>query len=112
MGQRESKISGAILDELKKEGVFAFKIHGSALMMNGLPDIIACVEGMFVGLETKVPEKRSNTSKVQKYVHGLITQSGGIAVVVCGVREAMAVINEVRKGLSNAPSLTATKETA
>lgn len=112
MGQREARISGDILDELKKNQVFAFKVHGSALMMNGLPDIIACVDGMFVALETKVPEKRSNTSMRQRYVHGLIHDAGGIAVVVCGVKEAMAVINEVRQGLSNAPKHPMTKETA
>lgn len=97
--QRESKISGRILDTLRAEGIFCFKVHGSALMMAGLPDIIACVDGMFVALETKVPEKRSNTTPIQKRVQSLIRQAGGVSEVVCGVSEAMVVIRRVRGAL-------------
>lgn len=96
MSQRESRISGDILTAMRKEGVFCFKIHGSALMMVGLPDIIACVDGRFVAMETKVPEKRNNTNEAQKRIHELIRRAGGIAVVVCGVREALGIIDEVR----------------
>lgn len=97
--QRESRISSDILEALRKEGVFCFKVHGGPTMMVGLPDIIACVDGMFVGFETKVPEKRSNTSQVQKHVHELIERAQGHAVVVCGPKEALAVVAGIREGL-------------
>lgn len=57
-------------------------------MMAGLPDIIACVEGRFVGLETKLPDG-GNATPVQKYIHGLIGRAGGKAVVVRSVGEAL-----------------------
>lgn len=60
--------------------------------MAGLPDIIACVEGKFVGLETKLPETRNDTSPIQDRVHEVIRQSGGAATVVCGPAEALAVV--------------------
>lgn len=94
--QGESRISGAIITELRKAGVFAFKIHGSALMMVGLPDIIACVDGRFVAFETKRPEKRKNQTKAQKRIEGLIRRAGGISQVVCGVSEAMGIVDELR----------------
>lgn len=99
MSQRESGISQEIMKTLRKNGVFCFKVHGSALMMAGLPDIIACVDGMFVAFETKVPEKRNNTSAIQKRIHELIAAAGGWVGVVCGPAEAMAAVDGIREGL-------------
>lgn len=94
--QGESRISGAIITELRKAGVFAFKIHGGPMMMIGLPDIIACVDGRFVAFETKRPEKRKNQSIAQKRIQELIRRAGGVSQVVCGVKEAMGIIAELR----------------
>ena len=94
--QRESKISRAITTSLRQEGVFCFKVHGGPMMMVGLPDIIACVDGRFVAFETKVPEKRKNTSVAQDRIHGLIRQAGGVAVVVCSAKEALGIVHELR----------------
>lgn len=98
MGQRESRISQEIAKVLRLNGVFVFKIHGGPTMMAGLPDLIACVDGKFVGFETKVPEKRTNVSPVQQLVHGKIRKAGGLVYVVCGPQEAMAKVTEIREG--------------
>lgn len=94
--QGESKISRAILTALRQEGAFAFKVHGGPMMMVGLPDIIACVDGRFVAFETKVPAKRKNVSVAQQRIHDLIRRAGGVAVVVCGPSEALGIISELR----------------
>lgn len=94
--QPEARISRAILDALKAAGIFSFKVHGGPNQMAGLPDILACVEGIFVGLEVKTPDKRKNTSVRQDYVHGLIEQSGGVTEVVCSVPEAMEIVYRIR----------------
>lgn len=94
--QGESKISRAILTAIRKEGAFAFKVHGGPMMLVGLPDIIACVDGRFVAIETKTPEKRKNVSAAQARIHELIRRAGGVAVVVCGPSEALGIINELR----------------
>ena len=96
MAQPEARISRAIIDALNAEGIFAFKVHGGPTQMAGLPDIIACVEGIFVGFETKRPETRSHTSARQDYVHGLIRSAKGAAVVVCSAKEALAVVADIR----------------
>lgn len=91
MSQRESKLSRKIMDALRLKGVFCFKVHGSEYMMAGLPDIIACVEGKFYGIEVKVPGEESNTSAVQKLVHRQIHDARGEAVVVTSVQHALEV---------------------
>jgi hypothetical protein len=59
-------------------------------MMAGLPDIIACVDGKFYGLETKLPDGAGATP-IQKLIHGKIRGSGGRAQVVRSVDEALVV---------------------
>lgn len=88
MTQREAKVSRKIMDKLRMNGTFCFKVWGSAQMMAGLPDIIGCHKGMFFGLETKTPDKRDNTSSVQDRIMGMIRQAGGFTDVVCGPQEA------------------------
>ena len=94
MAQAESRISRAIMTALRAEGYFCFKVHGSEHMMAGLPDIIVCAEGRFIGLETKRPTERFHTSKRQDYVHELIAAAGGKAYVVTSVQEALEAVRE------------------
>lgn len=82
---------------LRAQGWFCFKVHGSEYMMAGLPDIICCAEGLFVGLETKHPESRDDTSARQDYVHGLIREAGGTAQVVTSAAEAVRVVKNLLK---------------
>jgi hypothetical protein len=98
MAQAEARISRAIMTDLRGLGHFCFKVHGSEHMMAGLPDIIVCAEGHFIGLETKRPTERFHTSPRQDYVHGLISESGGHAFVVTSVQEAREAVESVLNG--------------
>jgi len=64
-------------------------------MMAGLPDIIVCAKGQFIGLETKLPSTRGDVSPRQRYVHTQIEHAGGTAQVVCSPQEALDVVNRV-----------------
>jgi len=97
MAQAEAKLSRKIMDALRAEGYFCFKVHGSEFMMAGLPDIICCAEGLFVGLETKLPSTRGNVSPRQSYVHSQIMGAKGVAAVVCSPNEALQVVAKVIK---------------
>lgn len=95
MSQPESRLSRKIMDAVRAQGHFCFKVHGNEHMMAGLPDIIVCAEGKFIGLETKMPATRGNVSPRQVLVHSLIENARGVARVVCSPEEALAVIAEV-----------------
>lgn len=94
MAQPESRLSRKIMAALRLEGWFCFKVHGSEFMMAGLTDIVVCANGYFIGLETKMPEKRNNTSPRQDYVHAMIRESGGGAYVVTSVEEALKAVGD------------------
>jgi len=95
MSQVESNISRRILAKLREAGYFAFKVHGSEFMMAGLPDIIVCAEGYFIGLETKRPTEREDLSPRQVYVHSLIKASKGRVEVVCSPNEALVKVRAI-----------------
>lgn len=95
MSQPESKLSRRIMNALRAEGYFCFKVHGSEFMMAGLPDIIVCAEGKFIGLETKLPSARENVSPRQAYVHSQIDNAGGNAFVVCSPKEAVEKVQNI-----------------
>ena len=73
----ESAIQRRILRELKKRDIFAFKVI--AANRNGIPDIIACYQGTFVGIEVKTDIGR--VSEVQKLQMYRINCAGGTAFV-------------------------------
>ena len=90
------------MNALVVEGYFCFKVHGSEYMTAGLPDIIVCAEGLFIGLETKMPSKRNNTSVKQDYIHDQIRAAKGTAAVVCSAAEALRIVREALEGARNA----------
>ena len=50
-------------------------------MLPGIPDIIACVNGRFVGIEVKNKGKLKNQSEQQKIHENLIKKSNGIYIL-------------------------------
>lgn len=101
MAQRESKLSRRIMEMLRREGWFCFKIHGGPTMMAGLPDIMVCAEGVFVGLETKMPESRNDVSLRQKITHDQMRKAGAYVQIVCSPSEAVDAVREALELSSN-----------
>jgi Holliday junction resolvase len=83
--QPESRITNAIRKYCEAQGAFVFKVHGSETMMAGLPDLIVCHEGRFLGIEVKTPE--GTVSLRQTYVHTKIHSAGGTAIVARKVED-------------------------
>ncbi len=95
MAGPETRIVASIKKELKARGAFTFKVHGNEHMMAGLPDLVVCYRGLFIGFEVKTPV--GVVSAVQEYVHKQIRSPGadGIVEVVTSAAEAVAVLNAV-----------------
>ena len=73
--------------------VFFWKEHGSVYGTNGVPDIICCYKGRFLGLECKLPGGR--LTKLQKRAIEKINHAGGVACRVESVEDAKRVIKRV-----------------
>ena len=70
--------------------VFFWKEHGAVYGTNGVPDIICCYKGRFLGLECKLPGGR--LTELQKRAIDKINRAGGIARRVESVDDVRAVI--------------------
>ena len=51
----EKSIENKIKQYLSKLNVYHYKVHGNGFQRSGIPDIIACINGKFLGLEIKKP---------------------------------------------------------
>lgn len=76
----EKKVENSIKRYLDGLGAYHIKIHGSAYMPAGTPDILACIGGKFIGIEVKKP-KGGVVSELQKLKIKQIKSAGGVAFV-------------------------------
>ena len=73
--------------------VFFWKEHGGPYGTSGVPDIICCYKGHFLGLEVKLPGGR--LTELQKRAIDKINRAGGIACLVESVDDVRTVIARI-----------------
>ena len=93
MTTSEKTIEKNIRTYLDSLNAYHIKIHGSAFMAAGTPDILTCVGGHFVGIEVK-RKTGGVVSPLQKFKIREIQNAGGIALVARSVED---VKKEFRK---------------
>lgn len=88
------------------EDVFFWKEHGGPYGVSGVPDIICCYKGRFLGLEAKLPGSR--LTPLQRRALEKINRAGGIARRVESVEDVKAVIaqadREAKEGVHHVVS--------
>ena len=88
---KESDIVKAIMKFLKTvPRCFAWKEHGGMYGTAGIPDIIACIDGKFYGLEVKTDIGK--TTRLQDSIIRKIKKAGGTAVVVRSVDDVKSIL--------------------
>ncbi len=88
---KESDLIKKISDYLKTvPNLFYWKEHGGMYGTAGIPDLIVCYRGRFIGLECKVGKNK--TTVLQAVTIKQIIQAGGYAVVVRTVEEVRQII--------------------
>ena len=87
----EKEITAQIMRYLKTvPGCFAWKEHGGPHGTAGIPDIICCYRGRFVGLEVKTPSGK--LSKLQEITIQKIRAAKGQAFKVTSVEEVKEIL--------------------
>lgn len=77
----EKAFENKIKKFLKNENCYFIKYWGGGIFtQEGVPDIIACCNGHFLGIEVKAENGRP--SELQKYNIEQIKKSGGIGLIV------------------------------
>ena len=73
--------------------VFFWKEHGGPYGTSGVPDIICCYKGRFLGLEVKL--STGTLTELQKRAIDRINRAGGIASRVESVADVQKIIAKV-----------------
>jgi len=80
MATPESKVKAKIHAILKEHGAYAVNYIGGISANNGTPDILACLNGRFIGIEAKSgPNKPTD---LQTFNLKRIDEAGGLALVI------------------------------
>ena len=79
---------------LVEAGARPFKIQGGGHQEVGIPDILVCYRGQFIGLEAKMPGGK--VSPRQALVMKSIRDAGGIAVVFTAVDQVELLLARIK----------------
>lgn len=87
---KESLIQKQILDYLKYNDIFHFKII--AANKNGIPDIFCLYEGQAIFLEVKT--ETGKTSKLQDFQMSKINENGGKSFIIKQLKDLEPIFNK------------------
>lgn len=76
----EKSFQSKLIKLIEKNNGYVVKFNASAISKTGVPDLLACINGKFVGLEVK--KENGKPSEIQLWNIEQIKKSGGIAMVV------------------------------
>ena len=90
---REKNIENRIKSYLKSKGAYYFKHHGNQFSQVGVPDIIVCYKGRFIGIEVK--NESGKTSPLQDVNLKMINDAGGIGIIARCVEDVSKIIDNI-----------------
>lgn len=76
----EKNFENRIKSFLKENNIWFVKFFANGFTKSGVPDILACIKGRFVGIEVKA--EKGKPSPLQIYNKEQIEKSGGIAYIL------------------------------
>ena len=77
---REKDFENQIKEYLKKMNCWYVKTWSNGIQREGIPDLIICVNGFFLGVEVKA--KNGRPTELQKWNVKKIKEAGGIAIIL------------------------------
>lgn len=77
---REKLFENQIKNFLKDEGAWYLKTWSNGVQRQGVPDILACINGYFIGIEVKAPNGKP--SDLQIWNIQKIREAGGFAIIL------------------------------
>lgn len=86
---REKNIENKIKRYLTDIGAYYFKHHGGKYSRSGVPDIIVCYKGRFIGIEVKNEIGKLSILQERNLIR--IADNGGIALAVRTLDEVKEV---------------------
>lgn len=77
---REKDFEKKVKDFLKKEGCWVLKTWSNGIQREGIPDLLVCCNGVFIGVELKA--ENGHPSELQIWNVEQIRKAGGMAIIL------------------------------
>lgn len=90
----ETKIQRKIQDYLNSKRIFNFRVNADTNTV-GIPDLIACYKGTFIGIEVKTPDGRA--TGIQNKIGQEIVNCGGIFIKPTCVDDIITLISYMER---------------
>jgi hypothetical protein len=93
----EKKVKQRVVAQLKELGAYYFYPVSGGFATSGVPDIVCCYQGRFIGIECKAG--KGKTTALQDKNLKEISEAGGLAMVVNeeNVEQITAVLTDLLK---------------
>jgi Holliday junction resolvase len=78
----EKKVKKKVVEILKQYGAYYFYPVTGGFGASGVPDIVACCNGRFLGIEVKADAKKRGPTALQQKNLNAINATGGVGVVI------------------------------
>jgi Holliday junction resolvase len=100
MSGPEARIQRQMQATVRARGGYVLKVHGSPMMPNGTPDLLACYKGYFLAFEVKTPQTKTDVSPAQRLRLKQIRDAGGGAYVVWDVDRVEEILDSIDRMIS------------
>lgn len=87
----EGAITAAIRRYLLRNGCWEVKCLGGLGQRAGVPDVLACVAGTFVGVEVKQPGRKPTANQSAELA--AIRAAGGVAIVATSLDDVIVAVS-------------------
>ena len=95
MSTPEGRVKAQVKDWLTAQGIWHFSPVSNGMGRHGIPDLICCAGGLFLGIECKAPGKKGTVTPLQRRELARIDQAGGIALVVDDASELPHLLGDL-----------------
>ena len=85
----EARLRTNVVKALRNYSGFWFVTHGGQFQQGGLPDVLGCYQGVFYGIELKMPGREHTLTERQAHALKSIKAAGGKATMATSVQEAL-----------------------
>ena len=94
----EKKVKQKVVKLLKSRGCYWFYPVASGFGSAGVPDIVCCYKGKFIGVECKAPAAANRVTALQQTNLTDIRNCGGYGIVVSGdLSELERILDDLEK---------------
>lgn len=96
MSKPEKKLQDKCIAVLRDRGIYYLNLYGDGMSGKGKPDLIACINGLFVAFELKVGA--NNMQEDQRVHKRRIERSGGLHYTPYTLEEFIKIVEVLSNG--------------